>query len=57
MYLSDKSVQILPQYNTYNPQMITYNMVGDKFNKHLIHVILTRINTLHGKHKAFYYPN
>ena len=41
LYLNDQGVQILPQYNTYEPQIITYNKVGGKFDRHSIHIILT----------------
>lgn len=41
LYLDDKGVQILPQYNTYEPQIITYNMLGSELDRHSIHTIFT----------------
>ena len=52
LYLSDEGVEILPQYNTYEPQIITYNMLGDKLDKHTIHTILTWISSLYGAAKT-----
>ena len=52
LYLNDEGVQILQQSDTYEPQIITYNMVGGKFNRHRIHTILTWMSSLHGLPKT-----
>jgi hypothetical protein len=41
LYLSDKGVQILTQHDTYDPQIITYDMKGGALDKHTINTILT----------------
>lgn len=52
LYLNDKGVQILPQHDTYEPQIITYNITEGKLDKHTIHTILTWMSLLHGVPKT-----
>lgn len=46
--VTDNDVEILEQNNTYEPQIITYDMKGDRFHRHSIHTILTWMSSLHG---------
>lgn len=52
LYLTDEGVQILPQFDTYQPQIITYNMLEGILDKHTIHTILTWMSSLHGVPKT-----
>lgn len=52
LYVNEHGVQLLPQYDTYEPQVISFNMVGNEFNKHSIHVIFTWISMLNGVPKT-----
>lgn len=46
--VTDNGIEILEQNNTYEPQIITYNMTGDKFHRHSINTMLTWMSSLHG---------
>ena len=52
LYVVDEGVQILPQFDTYLPQIITYNKVNNKMDKYTIHIILTWMSSLHGVPKT-----
>ena len=50
--MNDEGVQILQQHDTYEPQIVTYNMVGGNLDRHTINTILTSISSLHGVPKT-----
>jgi hypothetical protein len=52
LYVNPVGVQILPQHNTYEPQIIAYNITGDKHDRHAIHTILKWMSMLHGVPKT-----
>jgi hypothetical protein len=39
LYVNPDGVQIIPQHNTYEPQIIAYDVTGDKHDRHAIHTI------------------
>ena len=52
LYLKYEGVQLLPQYDTYEPQIITYVMLGGELDRHTIHTILKWMSSLYGVTKT-----
>ena len=52
LFVNKQGVQLMPQRNNYRPQVMTYNVLGNKYERHSIHLIFKYMANLHGVPKV-----